>query len=77
MSYGQELKERRQKCHLTQRELSEMSYVHRNTIIMIEKGKTPNPRLSTINLLDHALSEEEERIKTGKELVKRLVDSDK
>lgn len=77
MSYGQELKERRQKCYLTQKELSEMSYIHYRTIQMIEKGRTLNPRLSTRNLLDHALSEEEERIKTGKELVKRLVDSDK
>lgn len=77
MSYGQELKERRQKCYLSQRKLSEMSYVHYRTIQMIEKGQTLNPRLSTINLLDYALSEQEERIKRRKELVKRLVDSGK
>jgi transcriptional regulator with XRE-family HTH domain len=52
------LREERRRAALTQGELAEKAGVGINTIVRIETGEVPEPRVSTLRKLAHALGTE-------------------
>lgn len=57
VSLGQQMRNIRKNCHMTQRELAELSGVHFNTIINFENGKR-FPSTETASILFGAMGYE-------------------
>ena len=51
------LRKLRQKARLTQVELAERTGIRQTSISALELGKVPDPRISTVRRLAHALDE--------------------
>jgi transcriptional regulator with XRE-family HTH domain len=62
-SVGSRLRGLRRGRMLTQQELSDQAQVPLQTLKDIERGKTQNPRFSTLRRLAHALSVEPDQLR--------------